>query len=246
MFFQGLIDRSDVFKPHAQELSIFNGGGEGSVVFLYDAEMLLPGGRLPFWKWQKNINEKLQRGSRVVIAGAEGFKDMYRNRFARYYNNQYSAPSRPEDGVYNLELIDGEFRFFYLPGKHGWQDSVTRRVSYKVFSSDSFVLNYDQISLEDVEFYLKDRVQRQNYLGMMPVLRTIRKERLEETRVEREFARAMAHTCKVSEQTVFGAVEWWKMKVISKRPLGNDDAKAWRMIKSKVLREKRNKIESEL
>lgn len=238
MFFQGLIDRSDVFKPHAQNLSIFTEGGAGHVVFLYDAENLIEGGRTSFRKWQAEINEKMERGSRIVVAGAEGFRDMYPNRFARYYNNQYSAPSRPADGVYNVEVIDGEFRFFYLPSSHGWQSTVTRRVSYMVKPSDSFVLNYDQISLEDVEFYLKNRVDRPNYLEMMPVLRTIRKERLEEVRIEREFAKTMAHTCKVEIEAVLQAVEWWKMKVISKRPLGRDDAKAWRMIKSKILREK--------
>jgi hypothetical protein len=238
MFFQGLIDRSDVFKPHAQGINIFTDGAEGSVVFLYDAEALLPDGRKPFRQWQAEINEKLVRGSRVVIAGAEGFKDMWPNRFARYYNSQYIAPSKPEDGVYNLEEKEGKFIFFYLPKSHGWKEHVTRQVSYMVQPSDSFVLNYDQISLEDVEFYLKNRVERPNYLKMMPVLRTIRKERLEETRVELEFARAMAHTCKVPEETVLQAVQWWKMKVISKRPLGADDAKAWRMIKAKIQREK--------
>jgi len=73
---------------------------------------------------------------------------------------------------------------------------------------------------------------------MMPLLRDLKERRLKEMFAEQEFCKAMAFDCGVPEQKVFDAVDWWKMKVIMKRPLDNDDAKAWRMIKAKILREK--------
>jgi len=38
----------------------------------------------------------------------------------------------------------------------------------------------------------------------------------------------------VNEEKVWEAVNWWKNKVIWKRPITKDDAKALRMIKSKL------------
>jgi len=47
----------------------------------------------------------------------------------------------------------------------------------------------------------------------------------------------MAIELKCDEKEIWKAVDWWKHKVIWKRPIRQDDAKAWRMIKGRINRE---------
>ncbi len=132
----------------------------------------------------------------------------------------------------------------------GWgnYDPHTRknRVSWKVYQHDSFVLNYDQISLDDIEFYLHNRADRENYLEMMPLLRTLKKWRLSELENEKYFAMLVIQqvtsvTIKKPisdlESKVWKAIEWWKFKNQFKRPIDKDDAKALRMIQKKIIKE---------
>lgn len=252
LFFQGLIDRSDVFKPHAPVINIFEDGAQGIVRFLYDAEDLLPDGRMRFNEWRKEINSFIERGSRIVVVNAPSYSEQYPEgeRFARYYSNSYRAPRPPFDGLYSVnESFNGgrtgkEQRLYILYNPkdtvYTWTDYGERKnsLSFEIRREDDFILNYDHIDLQDIEFYLQNRIDRPNYLSMMPVLRELKVRRLKEMFAENEFAKAMSFQCKVSEQTVLDAIDWWKMKVIMKRPLDKDDAKAWRMIKSKILREK--------
>lgn len=253
LFFQGLIDRTDVFKPHEPEISIFKDGGEGFIRFLYDAEDLLPDGRKRFREWRLEINASIQRGSRIIVSGAPRYKDQYPTgeRFARYYSNEYRAPRPPFDGLYNVHESDEgggksgkEKRLYILYNPkdevYSWTYWGERKnnLSFEIRVDDDFILNYDRMDLADIDFYLNNRIDRPNYLSMMPLLRDLKERRLKEMFAEQEFCKAMAFDCGVPEQKVFDAVDWWKMKVIMKRPLDNDDAKAWRMIKAKILREK--------
>ena len=244
LFFQGLIDRSDVFHPHAPGISIFNEGGAPHVRFLYDAEDLLPDGRKRFKDWQAEINQNIQRGSRIVLAEKERFVNEWRGqRWTRWYSDR-NTPEHPQRGLYSVEENEKMgLHIMYNPG--GWVYSWTdgfgdrkNRMGYKIEKDDKFILNYDLIDLADIDFYLNNRIDRPNYLTMMPLLREMKRQRLEEMFREKEFARALAFECGVTEGVILAAVEWWKMKVIMKRPLDKDDAKAWRMIKAKVLREK--------
>jgi len=90
------------------------------------------------------------------------------------------------------------------------------------------------MSLDDVEYYINNRYERKDYLEILPILYTIKKERLEEIKQEKDFVKAMADRNNVPEEKVWEAVNWWKNKVIWKRPIREDDAKAWRMIKGRI------------
>src|SRR6185369_5383962 len=35
---------------------------------------------------------------------------------------------------------------------------------------DGFVINYDSLLVEDIKYYLEDRIEREHYVRMMPVL----------------------------------------------------------------------------
>lgn len=292
---QGLIDRSTVLHPlPAENISIFKMDGmEQYFNFIYDAELALSEGRLPFREWRRAINSEIKHGSRVVIS------DTIKHDF-RKYTKEYIAVSwrinnfecsPPEMGVYDVEThhqtetwsfvsqsrideliktggvliskkprrtpnyFDVTFYFKkhdslvakYLPQdrirakENGYRKSASR-VSLKINPSDDFVLNYDMISLEDVNFYLKSRADRHNYLTMMPVLRTIKESRMAEMEMEASFADMMIGTLSSKHKMraadlkdlVYESIEWWKFKNKIKRGIKKDDAKAYRMISSRI------------
>lgn len=116
------------------------------------------------------------------------------------------------------------------------------KIRWKIYADDAFVLNYDQISLSDINFYLENRTDRKNYLKMMPLLRELKKWRLIELANEREFVKMVVQVvCSEKvidpdflEVKVWDAVAWWKFKNQIKRPIDKDDSKALRMIKKKI------------
>lgn len=133
----------------------------------------------------------------------------------------------------------------YNPGGEVWKgwghgsEERKNRIAFKIFNEDGFILNYDQISLEDIEYYLNNRCDRRNYLDMMPLLRTMKKWRLEEIQNEKNFAIMVLGELiklypKISEDnlklSIDELIEWWKFKNMIKRPIDKDDSKALRMI----------------
>lgn len=283
LLLQGLIDRSEVFYPLPRhDLNIFKLEQFGEYFnFVYDAENTLPDGRLSFKQWQSYINDKLEYGSRVILANApQAHKDDGgTKRYVRYYENHYRYPAPPSDGLYVIDKY-GEFKETWINnGNEAWlkseiekheksgnwfevktignskvikywqpllsvkyndkdktywrhylDDRRINKTRYKIYTNDSFILNYDQIDLDDIEFYLNNRVDRPNYLTMMPVLRELKKIRLAEIESEKLFAQLVIKETNCTEQQALDAIDWWKFKNQWKRPIAQDDAKALRMI----------------
>lgn len=152
--------------------------------------------------------------------------------------------------IYRIRIFSKEedLTIMYMPDAEasaGWDrwDTHERKVRarFKIFPGDEFVMNYDQICLDDIEFYLHSRVDRPNYLHMMPLLKKIKKHLLEEKALEEQFIRLVFDTtpkrCYTDEGMylrIREAVEWWKFKNQHKRALKKDDTLALRMIKSKL------------
>lgn len=153
----------------------------------------------------------------------------------------------------------------------GWGKGVNERKNKTRFiikKYDSCILNYDQISLEDIEFYLSSRVDRPNYLSMMPVLETLKERRLKELESEKAFARLVTdryleierskyfyfgHEPKFKSETlseeeitkrVWESIEWWKFKNQWKRPIQKDDELALRMIEKRINSKNYDKLKS--
>lgn len=131
----------------------------------------------------------------------------------------------------------------------GWSWETRERKNRLTFIikpfEDHFVLNYDAITIEDIDFYLTSRTDRHRYHTMIPLLIEIRAQKVKELADEKEFVRLMlgemdkagigsAKDGRTLEEHAWDAVDWWKMKVIEKRPLTKDDAKAYRMIKGRL------------
>jgi hypothetical protein len=299
LLMQGLMHRTDVFHPlPSEDINLFNPETlEGRVNYIYDDEMLLPTGRKTFREWMKEINSKIEHGSRVCIFGENIAKHIYGSRWYVYYKDKYSEPPHPSSGIYEVEsympkqnrmrydypeteehkkflaehpsakLIDKyntvggytaykysvdaqdyeELTIMYNPKDEvfrGWGDyeggQRKNRIRYRIDQDDSFILNYDQISLDEVNFYLKSRTDRPNYLDMMPILQKIKEMRLKELEQEKHFVRLIVdrnstpENRSVVEQKAWMLVEWWKTKNQWKRPIDKDDQKALRMIESKL------------
>lgn len=326
---QGLIDRTEIFSPFAKKINVFDlTNNQDAVNFIYDDELALPTGRKLFKDWQRELNSKITRGSRVLLTGLynpnRGYTSLeeFRDRLF-YYVSKHNAPSLPDSGIYEvesrwqqekeelvhyeMERIDGEgclikkgkqvYRFLKgwethefhakpLPGvqiryvenpaeerrslyieayecvykyqqlyikhnpggetSHGWGNwghERKNRIGWKIYQSDRFVINYDLVTLEDIEFYLYSRIDRQNYLYMLPVLYNLKTQLQDELRQQGEFVeflvrRAQHNNPAVSEekcrQFVQSCVDWWKTKNIWKRPISKNDALAMKMIERRV------------
>ncbi len=131
--------------------------------------------------------------------------------------------------------------------KHGWGDFENRErknnLRFRVYQDDDQILNYDQISLDDIEFYLTSRIDRPNYLDMMPILETMKQMRLKELENEKSFVkfvfdRNFGKSNMIDsefEERIWECVDWWKFKNKWKRPIEKDDTLALRMIEKRLL-----------
>lgn len=163
---------------------------------------------------------------------------------------------------YLLRIYEEEsaLTIMYKPNaeaKNGWNDwrghERKHRTRFKIENDDNFLINYDQIDLDDVNFYIYSRVDRKNYLSMMPVLKKIRKHLLEEQKNEQDFIRFVSDrnektlselTRKEIERRVTDTIAWWKYKNKWKRPITKDDTLALRMIEKRIVSPNYNKLKT--
>lgn len=258
LLIQGLIDRTQVFAPIAAHIKLSDPDTyQNLLVLIRDDEAALTDGRPTFREWQQEINRHIKRGSRVILAWGRDWvnrKD-YTDRFLRDTKTLYDLP---DSGLYTVEEAESSSIYYnereqypngrkpvlvikYLPDTSTYNyEERKNRLSFTIYPSDSFILNYDGVGLDDLEFYLNCRLYRGDYLQLIPLLWQLREERLAEIEQEKGLVQLVAARLACHESVVWGAVEWWKNKVIWKRPVRSDDAKALRMIEQKILRD-RNK-----
>ena len=247
LIIQGLLDRTPIFLPLPQAIKLTDPNVyEKEINLIRDDESLLPDGRMSFSAWQEEINSKIGRGSRVIITGIPFQKNGWIDRFGGNYFNY--APSTPPRGLYTVEeQTEGssiwsrshrikKYKILYMP-THDWIDR-TRRIGFWLHKGDDFVLNYDMISIEDIDYYIQSRLERRRYLSIIPLLAEIRNQRLEEIKQEKMFVNLIVEDLQCSEEEVWEAVDWWKYKNIWKRPIREDDKKAWRMIRKRITTQK--------
>lgn len=260
MFLQGLIDqRQDIIGPLTVRPNLLKAKG---VSLIRDDENLIGTGRMPWREFRDKKNELIRRGTRIVyIAAAYRYndRDCLSGEFVRYYANQYNQPEFPGTGLYSVDetrYIDHYENhkpvyktapyliFRYLPGDKVWDKTTweererKQRVSWRYVKSH--VLNYDAVSLDELQEYLDDRTLREDFSSMIPVLIKMKLYKLEEKRNEDAFKALLSdailrETGKAVDDGVMDeAIAWWKQKVIFTRPLRSDDRKAWSMIKSRI------------
>ena len=269
-FIQGLIDRTDIFSPMKEKINLMNNieQSQETLRLIYDDELCLPTNRLPFAEWKKMINSTIEEGSRIVYCrSVEDWKPakerLYENRFLRSYS-EWSLPTFPGEGVYmvyktfindiywkehkRIEEKREQLGIRYIPDdpRWDWNGSHERKNSlfFKFSRDESTVINYDQLNLDDIEFYLNSRIDRPNYLEYLPILKKLRKCLLEEQDQEDAFYLMLVGRCQkeglkpkegLSYEKIIGElIDWWKYKNKWKRPISKNDELAMKMIEKRL------------
>ncbi len=239
---QGLVDRTEVFGSLFGKVSFLTtkSSDEGSVVFQYemDEDKMITDGSKSFIDFLDTTT--VQAGDRIMLYSAEQDKSFLYNK---YYASDYNLPPRPQDGIYKLDF-DKNYNCLYI--RYNPKDTVyggwgrgyssgerKNRISYKINPNQWNIVNIDCVSHRDIEWLtnmLYDRRDRKKYLRAVGILLALKKFKVAELEEERPFVLMLVSHTKKSEEEVLDAVHWWKTKNKHKRPLTQDDAKAFRMI----------------
>lgn len=261
---QGLIDRSDILSPHniksllIKDLDITKSEG---VVLRYELDMskALSDGHPLYKDWISELNGKLCEGKRIILLDYEFSEDDY----IKYYVGKYSAPEYPENGLYVLEdnpyRADSTFvlpknkKFIikYLPSD--FYRERKNRESIMVDVRQDGILNYDDVKMEDIDYYLNSRLHRSKYYEFIKILKECRKFILKEREREEGLVRMLAnmlddmikkeikrplkdgYTC---EQIVREAISEFKDSLKWKRSITEKSKETYYIIKRKVFSKK--------
>jgi hypothetical protein len=165
-----------------------------------------------------------------------------------------------EDGISCTVIVDTltilynpKDEITYVGGWGGEYDPHERkkRIRWRIYPSDNFLLNYDRLAFEDIDFYLHSRVDRKNYLESMPLLKRLKKQLALELDNEKLFVefvvgRNTANLPDLSEQEirqrVVDSIAWWKFKNQFKRAITKDDTLALRMIERRITSKNYSKL----
>jgi len=254
LFLQGIIDRTKIFAPLIDEALRVNlldrKSHESYIQYVYDAQNLLPTGKLPFWKWVQEVNKNVDVGHRII-----GIFNDYDHGVHRRNNDGRIHP-RGAELPENLAL---HTRFsitykrtekVYIPNI--WVESKTRpgwghygdyrlpktKASCLIYRDDRFYLDFDNVEVEDMRFYLQSRVDRHNYITMFPLLETCLELKERELQEEAPFRKllialmmkAQSVSAEEAELSVDELIKWWKLKNRTHRALLSNDKKAAEMI----------------
>jgi len=249
---QGILDRAEIFH-FPERVDMFKPDGiDEQIRLIYDDERLLSDGSETYREWRARLNSHNKIGSRVVYSGVS-WGDSEDRLTSKHIRN-------PDPGVYNLARKGNEskyyhsydFAFLYNPEdtvyRNWYQEHGVRKraVAFKVDTNDHCILNYDNIDINDIDYFVGNRNEREHYLDMIPMLKKIKEEKIKELTEEAAFVDLVVKELRDEDlrDMILSAIEWWKYKVIQRRPLTREDAKALRMIKGRVKREL--KIEKDL
>ena len=212
--------------------------------------------------WLKEINSSVNVGSRIIYvprldrsyySGKSSKQQWGEEHLLRYYRSDWSMPCLPDIGIYELKAVKLGYKHSYAimadqennvalgflyedtREREYWEDDKGKRnkVTCLLNEYDTYI-NYDALSLEDIEYYLNSRIYRTQYLDIMPILLNARRALREEKRQEDAFRDMLIHHSErqdITADEVDEAIKWWKLKNKYKRPISKDCTKAMRMIK---------------
>ena len=245
---QGILDRTGIFGGDKFDLM---SPDDKDLRLIRDDEDVLPAGRMSWTDFRNDVNGKIVVGTRFVLAAT------WRTWSSDIYGSQLSWLCKPPtNGIYNCtKITKGSYSekvwAMYMPDGevYSWTEGVSERKNRKSFYlyRGDYILNYDDVTIEDLEFYINDRTARKDYLKLVPVLMEMLTGKREERVWEDNFKEFMKGEyfdgVDGIDDMLDKAIEWWKFKVIMKRPLKKEDAKAVRMIKGRVKRMIKGEVE---
>lgn len=245
---QGLLERSDVFCPHSFTGSFIKSEGldSNSVQLLYELDFshAVSDGRPSPSEWMSGLNDKLCEGKRIFVYG---YSFDPPHDFIRYYRSQWTAPCLPGNGVYTLynnpeckEYAYGSYKHLikYLPA-----DYYTARKNKESIQIDvrrTSILNYDDASLEDIEYYLNSRLHRSQYYTFVKLMKAFKKQYLADKKSEDEYVQMMIGQIMAKgykpkegitlEEVVHKAIETVKGRLKWKRPITAKEKETYTLV----------------
>ena len=251
LILQGLHDRTPVFRPIARPVSFLGIEDYDAerIVIVTNAERLLTDGGESFDAWQERLMRELRPGMRVI-----GAFNTYSSKDE--WDIWPANAARPESLVPHTvteRLPGGRLKILYdrtdtvwrMPSlATGWRydDGPAKvRASCTFAETSDLVIPFDLADVEDMERFLRSRLERRRYLRMLPLLKAAIRAKRDEQEQEAPFRQMLAGVLARengvpvvdAEDAVDGLVAWWKLANRHHRPLvgsEQDNAKAVRMI----------------
>jgi len=249
LLLQGLLDRTPVFHPLARPVNVASLDADGDTLrLIFDGDALLGDGRPRFREWLAGVNAGMAVGARIV-ADFRSSNSLHQYRDDRGGGNSRLSTGNVEfplsDEIHTLEgRRDGGFYFLYRRRDTNWRwesdGTFLKRASCVIKPDDCWALCVDEADEADLAYYLSNRMDRPEYLSMVPVLRQAMLLKRREAEEERPFrqllASQIASTHRVelddAEAPLDALVSWWKHKNRVHRSLLSSDTKALAMIVS--------------
>lgn len=254
----GLAQRTTVWHPLPEGgvnfLSIAD-QNSGKILLRNEIDDVLGDGRESFRQWQRRLNAQLRPGHRVIGDWySTGFQRLRRegDRYTRGRHPRLHPPtseSRPDrDQPHLIEERRGsmlviryqrtdhvERRNVPIPDRPGWVYPVmytepVQRGSLMIDPADDWVLPYDLVTVEELEYYLNSRENReQHFLSMVPTVQAALAAKRAEASAEAPFRELLGRAiCEAGADpdTVTGTVDelvhWWKTSKLYAKALNGD------------------------
>lgn len=248
---QGLLDRSDVFSPHSVTGSLINleGFTDEQVQLRYelDTSRALSDGRPSPTEWINQQNKKLCEGKRVLLYNYKFDADM---DFLRYYRSKYTAPELPDWGIYTLynnphHTAESAYCVYpyiirYLPKSDYYKKRVQKEPIQVSADHHGGILNYDDASLDDVEYYLNSRLHRSQYYSFVRLMKAFKRCYLADLKVEQDYIRMLAGQIAsrrlqpkagfTAEQVARHAIDKVKSRLKWKRPITAKEKETYTLV----------------
>jgi hypothetical protein len=245
---QGIIDRTDVFdNDFKNKLNLVKGNfTDNEIILIRDDESKnwLDDGKLTWHNFISKNRETINVGTRVLFTEPAIRHLSYFNKDDQWrtYPNKVHYPTEHELLIIN-DKIESKYDHCIFTFKYNPKDTVIpnytysherkKAVRYKVYRDE--LINVDNITLEEAEYYFYSRKERKLYLYMLPILDTIITFKKKEQELENEFYKLIQSKCNyVSVELIKEVTQWWKLKNKWKRGLSSDESKAVRMIIKEV------------
>ena len=248
---QGLIERTDVLGTDLKSINLMGPYEKliDRVEFVRDAEPQhwVTDGRPSWHDFITKNRSTISKGTRIVIAVRPTDLRLYGKDNDSWRCSPFKPDSLPPyDQWYLVEEIltrnyhDADFLIRYHLEDTIKYDSYTyepikrkNRIPFRLYKDE--VINFDGITLEEVDYYLKNRMERRSYLDILPVLTWIKKIKFEEKELEDGFTKMIAGKLSwelnpKNLKSIQEAIDWWKLKNRIKRAITKKDSTAIRMI----------------
>lgn len=241
LLLQGLLDRTLIFAPFPDGIRpnlLDPGTFGGEVELVRDAEGWLGDGRPTFSKWVIENNAKLIPGDRIVGTFRRDWRDDRDPRITPSGAEGFDA----EEIRTLVRKNDHSFKFLFTRTDKVWNGSYSavpsQRGSYTIYPTDEFFLNIDAITVEEIDYYIGNRLSRSSYFEMMATLQRAKRIKLEEAKQEEPFIKLLDLHLRtiedkrlpVTDELLAEIIHWWKVKAKDRRPLLAAEQSAFRMI----------------